>query len=78
MKIELIKNGKSSIGWKIIPEKEEEKLTLGTIRGLCFYGVEGDAIKYDGIKSEPGPNGKDNVTEIRWLQAKHQYKGKYS
>lgn len=54
MKIELIKNeANRTVGWSIIGETKEDKLRLGTMRNLLFFGTGDDVIEYDGVSTDP-------------------------
>jgi hypothetical protein len=71
MKIQLNKNEKGqTIGWSIIAESKEDKLTLGSMRNLEFFGSGDDVIKYDGMKSDP----EDNNFVIQLNYATKAYK----
>lgn len=53
MKLEKTKDGKV-VKVTFIPETEEEKLIMGTLRNHYFFGIEenGTFPQYDGITSE--------------------------
>ena len=57
MKLELVKDqtpdGWRTAGWKLIAENEEERLQLGSIRNLEFWGDESSKPVYDGYTSYP-------------------------
>jgi hypothetical protein len=57
MQIELVKNeaGKT-VGWTIIGETEEDKLRLGSMRNLLFFGMYDNVVEYDGMTSDPEDN----------------------
>lgn len=52
MKIELVKHEGKTVGWEIIAETTEDKLKLGAMRNIEFYGMNDDAINYDGVETE--------------------------
>lgn len=53
MKVNLIKTESGSLkGWDIIPENEDEKLILGSMRNAIFFGFDETHIEYAGIKTE--------------------------
>lgn len=58
MKIELIKNSAGKVsGYEMIAENQDDKLTLGSIRQMYFFGSGDDVLKYNGIKTEDSPEG---------------------
>ena len=68
MKIELLKTKEKHLkGWDIIPENEDEKKILGTIRNAIFFGIGDMHPKYAGIKTE------DNyVTKLMYRIPKYE------
>lgn len=71
MKIELIKNDKGQTqGWSIIAENKEDKLTLGTMRNIEFFGMDDNAIEYNGMKSEDGYAIKLNYATKAYIKNK--------
>lgn len=70
MKIELIKNeANKTVGWKLVGETKEDKLRLGTIRNMEFFGLGDDVVEYDGITSDP--ENKNLVSEVRYATKRH-------
>ena len=72
MHINLIKIDNKPIGWDLIPDTKEDKLILGSIRHLQFWGDGDEVIKYNGINTESIPNEGQYVTKIMYRQAKHK------
>jgi len=72
MHINLIKVDNKTIGWDLIPDTKEDKLILGSIRHLQFYGLDDEVIKYNGINTESIPNEGEYVTKIMYRQEKHK------
>lgn len=54
MKINLLytDDNKHVKGWEIIPENEDEKKVLGTIRNRYFWGLDDMFPKYAGIETK--------------------------
>ena len=53
MQIHLLKTEDNHLkGWDIIPENEDEKLILGTMRNAIFFGIGDMHPKYAGIETE--------------------------
>lgn len=73
MKIEIIKDGNKSIGWKLLPSTEEEHEIAVTIRNLQFFGFDGTEIVYKGIELINPEKGKvfGNMKSISWIQKEH-------
>jgi hypothetical protein len=72
MKLELIKDDGKTVGWNLVAETKEEKLQLGSIRALEFWGEQG-RLKYNGIKSEKQPEG-EYVVELGYCTEDYQKK----
>ncbi len=56
MKIELIKTDGNTIGYNLVSENSDEQYALNTIRNLHYFGIEENAIRYDGYESTPDGN----------------------
>lgn len=53
MRIELIMHEGRTTGWNIIAETIEDKLTLGSMRQVEFWGTGEHRIEYDGMRTDP-------------------------
>jgi hypothetical protein len=74
MKIELIRNEeKEVVGWHIIAENKEERLILGSMRHVQFWGTDDSKIAYDGIETEKATEG-EYVTKIMYATEGHKRK----
>ena len=51
----------------MVAENLEDKLRLGTVRNLQFWGIGDTAIKYNGVISESTKDG-DYAIELSWKQ----------
>lgn len=77
MKIELIYDDKQShkpvIGWKMIPESEQDDKNIAYIRDLSFFGFLDTAIEYNSLVLKDEEKGKNigNIKELSWIQAKY-------
>ena len=72
MKVILNKSKQNkTIGWSLVAENIDDKLTLGSIRNIEFWGSGDDVIKYDGIKSEETKEGT-YVTEVKYTLKSHK------
>ena len=69
MQLELIKKDSITIGWKLIAENEEERLKMGSIRNMSFFGMGGNVPAYAGMRS--WPEDSRYVQELQWKQKKH-------
>ena len=71
MKIVLVKNDENYvIGYNIIPETKDDKLTLGNVRNLHFYGFDDTHIVYDGMECDNNVEPRE-VTKLKFIQQKH-------
>ena len=71
MKVELIKNDTNkTVGWKLVAETKEDKLRLGTIRNMEFFGLNDTVITYDGMKTDP--EDENYVVEVLYATKGHQ------
>lgn len=70
MKVELIKIDGKTAGWKLVAENEEDRLRLGSIRNMQFFGMNDTAIKYAGVKS--WSENEDYAQELAWIQKKYR------
>jgi hypothetical protein len=70
MKIELVRNesGKT-VGWSIIGETKEDKLRLGSMRHLLFFGLGDNVVEYDGMTADP--NDDDYVEKLHFATKGH-------
>lgn len=73
MKIEIRTDAKGrAIGYDFIPETSEEKIGLGTVRDLLFFGFKETVIKYNGIVlGGDGSKTPENLERLKFLQKKH-------
>lgn len=69
MKIELVKIDNKTAGYNLVPGNEEEMKALGSIREIYFWGSDEEAMKYDGINTDPK---EKYVTKMMFLQQKYQ------
>jgi len=65
MKVILLQHESKTVGWKLKAENKEDKLRLGSIRNIQFFGLDDTAIRYSGMKGEG-----DYVAELSWAQKK--------
>lgn len=73
MKIELIKTKDKHLkGWKIIPENQEEKRILGSIRNAEFWGFDDTHPTYDGCKTSVDNEGKTWIEELKYAIPKYK------
>ena len=70
MKIELIKTDGNTIGYNLVSENSDEQYALNTIRNLHYFGIEENAIRYDGYESTPDGN---FVNRMTFIQKKYQH-----
>lgn len=65
MKIELTRdeNGKT-VGWSITGETREDKLRLGSMRNMLFFGMNDNFVEYDGMETDP--NDRDYVLRLKF------------
>jgi len=61
MKVILLKQDESAVGWSMIPETHEDQLILGSIRNLCFWAEP----EYAGMTSMV--TNQKMVTSLSWL-----------
>jgi|GEM_PF-6001243 len=69
MKIELVKIDNKTVGYNLVPENEEEMKALGSIREIYFWGSGEEAMRYNGIDTDPK---EKYVTKMIFLQDKFQ------
>lgn len=69
MQIELVKKDDKVVGWKLIAENEEDRLKMGSVRNMCFFGMGGDVIAYNGVT--PWKEDPNYVQELQWIKKKH-------
>lgn len=53
MKVILIRTEKKTVGWKIEAETTEDKLILGSMRNLQFFGMGKNKVSYGGMTLDP-------------------------
>lgn len=71
MKITLIKDEKGhTCGWTITAENIDEKLILGSMRNLEFWGSDDDKVEYDGMTADP--DNTNYVTSLKYATIKHR------
>jgi len=58
MKVILIEDEGKTVGWKVEAETTEDKLTLGSMRNLQFFGMNENSVEYIGRESEDTPEGE--------------------
>ena len=76
MKINLLKTEDNHLkGWDIIPENDDEKKILGSLRNAIFWGFDKTEPKYAGMEDEikEDKNGKEHryVTKLMWRIPKY-------
>lgn len=64
------------VGWEMKPTTDEEHRIAATIRNLQFFGVEGSAIKYNGLELIEPDKGKTtgNIKRLSWKTKESQQK----
>jgi hypothetical protein len=68
MKVELVKHEGKTIGWELVAENEEDRLTLGSIRNMQFFGLDETAIVYRGVTAWKEDN--NYAQTLEWRQKK--------
>jgi hypothetical protein len=72
MKLKLIKNEeKKTVGYTLEAETKEEKLTMGTLRNMFFWGDGDEKPVYDGHNSEEADEGH-YVTKLHFVTKKYK------
>lgn len=74
MLIELTKIEDKVVGYTIEAENEQDKLTLGSIRNMQFFGFDDTALRYDGVESEETPEGSYAI-KLHYIRQKHKKNG---
>lgn len=70
MKIELVKNDAgNTVGWQIIAETKQDKLRLGSMRNMLFFGFGDSVVEYDGWRADP--KDKKYVQSLHFATKKH-------
>lgn len=72
MKIELVKHEGKTVGWTIIAETTEDKLKLGTMRNMEFFGMDDNVVQYDGVSSENDEAGASYATKLHYATKAYQ------
>lgn len=72
MKIELVKHEGKTVGWTIIAETTEDKLTLGTMRNMEFFGMDENSVEYDGVSSEDDETGASYALKLHYATRAYQ------
>ena len=67
MKVLLIKKDGKAVGWSIEGETDTERLTLGAIRNMQFFGLGDTAVQYAGIKHY-GEDHSYVAGKLAWVQ----------
>ncbi len=69
MLVKVIRQNGKGVGWTIIAEDEGDRLTLGSIRNMQFFGMKssGTDIKYAGVKS--WPENEEYAHQMAWIQS---------
>jgi hypothetical protein len=49
MQVKLIRKDGKVVGWTLIAENEQDRLVMGSIRNMQFFGMNDTAIKYAGV-----------------------------
>ena len=66
MLIKLTKDDDGVInGYQFIPEDKEDKMVLGSIRHMHFFGLDETELKYQGIETK-----EDYVTKMSFIMKK--------
>ncbi len=66
MKVELVKQNGKTVGWTLIAETTEDRLRLGSIRNMQFFGIKETAITYGGVMS--WKEDTKYVQQLAWIQ----------
>lgn len=75
MKVSLIKKDGKTVGYEMQPETHEDKLILGSIRQMQFWGFDSTKLVYAGISTANLEDGREYVNRISWVQEKHHDDG---
>lgn len=73
MKIEYIIKDERPVGYKLVPENDEDREKLGVVRDLHFFGHDDTYIRYNGIELTDTDLGKsqDNIKSLKFIQYQH-------
>jgi len=71
--VKIIYKDNVAIGWQMCPTTEEEQHTVAIIRDLQYFGTDGTAIEYKGLRliDEAEGKRKGNVLSLTWIQKKY-------
>lgn len=69
MILELVKHEGKSVGWKLVAENEADRLRLGSVRNLQFWGFDDTNIEYAGVNAHP--EYENQVQSLEWRQHQH-------
>jgi hypothetical protein len=70
MLVELTKIDGQVVGYTIAAETEQDKLVLGSIRNMQFWGFDDTALEYAGVESEDKEEGS-YALKMHYIQKKH-------
>ena len=62
------------IGYNLVPETDEERQTLATVRNLVFFGMDEEHVEYAGLECIDPKIGKakaSNIDKLKFRQQKH-------